>query len=109
VPNAFEALVENLPPVVVQTAPIGVADFCTASWISLFNSPADLLVIKSFVRPEILASFTRSITIFNTNSSVGGSPSTNLVFKPANILTAYAPLTQAELNVLLLEQNIQFA
>ena len=109
VPNAFEALVENLPEVVVQTVAIAAADFCTASWISLFNSPADLLVIKSFVRPEILASFTRSITIFNANSSVGGIPSTNLVFKPANILTAYAPLTQAELNVLLLEQNIQFA
>ena len=109
VPNAFEALVENLPAVIVQTAAINVTDFCTASWICLFNSPADLLVIKSFVRPETLASFTRSITIFNANSSVGGSPSTNLVFKPANILTAYAPLTQAELNVLLLEQNIQFA
>lgn len=79
---------------------------CNAAWVCIFNDLAGVKLLAPYVVPEILLSFTRKLTIYNSQGiSNSATTSSRLVFDTNHIVSVYQ-VSNSILSNLLVEMGI---
>jgi hypothetical protein len=102
-------LIGNLTPPAPQANGAFVNDgtvFCNAAWVCAFNNLDGVKLLAPYVAPEILLSYVRKLTIYNSQGiSTDTNASRRLVFDSNHVISTYQ-VSNAVLSNLLVEMGI---